>query len=99
MTGSTTMLTVNNGNSKATKSAVNMNHSHNGLGSRTASRALDTTHDTIKTRLTDTRRTASSNNLSASFNTLENYAGHKSVGNRSHFMRPTKSSRSKFTVR
>ena len=97
----TSMLTIPPvGISKANKPDF-MNHSHNGLGSRTmtASRALDSTHETIKTRMTDTRRTASSNNLSASFNTLENYGGSKSVGNRSHFMRATKSSRSKFTVR
>ena len=91
------MITCPVGNSKPSSF---MNHSHNGLGSRTGSRALDSTHETInKTRLTDTGRTASSNNLSASFNTLENYGGNKSMGNRSHFMKATKSSRSKFMVR
>ena len=93
------MLNVPAGISKAEKHDF-MNHSHYGLGSRTmtGSRGLDSTHETIKTRMTDTRRTASSNNLSASFSTSEIY-GNKSVGSRSHFMRATKSSRSKFTVR
>ena len=68
-----TMITL--GNSKPCKSPDFMNQSHTGLGSRGGSRALDSTHETIKTRMTDTRRTASSNNLSASFNTLENYVG------------------------
>lgn len=94
-----TMLNIPVGISKVDKPDF-MNHSHNCLGSRTmtASRALDSTHETIKTRMTDTRRTASSNNLSASFSASEIY-GNKSVGSHTHFMKATKSSRSKFTVR
>ena len=93
------MLNIPVGISKVEKPDF-MNHSHNGLGSRTmtGSRGLDSTHETIRTKVSDTRRTASSNNLSASFSASEIY-GNKSMGSRSNFMKATKSSRSKFTVR
>ena len=62
--------------------------------------ALDSTLETIKTVPNYTRRTdnSNSNNLSASFNTIENM-GNNSKSSCKSFMRPTKSSRTKYTVR
>ena len=96
-----TMMTAYR-NSKCGKSPDLLNHSDNGLmGTRTYSRALDSTHETIKSSMNNTKRTYqtnSTNNLSASFNTIEHYGGN-SKSSKASFMRATKSSRSKFTVR
>ena len=71
----------------------------NGSSEMMGRTALETTHDTHRTVPCSKRtQNSSTNNLSASFNTLENTGNVSKVSAKS-FMKPTRSSRSKFTVR